>query len=117
MEAGEIDDQGFFGDMLVLEDGDVLEGQGNGLAPAHGHELEAARPVRSHAGGCEQGRNPLPARPGVLETAGEEMHRILSGTDDGDSPARLLEADACGEARQASADNHGIESHTPNTCL
>ena len=52
-----------------------------------------------------------------MEYGREEMHGILPGAHDGDFLARLLEADACGEARQASADDHSIESHTPNTCL
>ena len=117
VEAGEIDDQGFLGHVFVGKDGDVVEGEGYGLELAHGHELEAVRGVRPHARRGEEGGHPFPDGLGVLETAGEEVHRILPGAHDGDFAARLLEADAGGEARQASADDHDVESHTPKTCL
>ena len=117
VEAGEIDDKRLFGDMFLREDGHVLQGQGNGLELAHGHELQSVDGVGAYAGRGEQGRNPFPDWCGLFETAGEKMHRILPGAYDGDFLACLLEADACGEARQASADDHSIESHTPNTCL
>ena len=114
VEAGEIDDQSLLGDVLLRKDGDVLQGQGNGPELAHGHELQPGQGVGTDACGRKERGNPLHGRSGILETAGEEMHGVLPGAHDGDFLARLLEADARGEARQASADDHGVESHTPS---
>ena len=52
-----------------------------------------------------------------LETAGEEMQGILSGTDDGRVLPGLLQTDAGHQSGEAAADNYGIKSHRPRTFL
>ena len=99
------------------EDGHVIQRKRDVLELAHGHQLQAVGDVCPHAGRREERGDAIADGSGVLEIAGEEMHCVLPGAHDRDFPARLLEADAGGEARQASTDDDGIESHTPSTCL
>ena len=117
METGIIDDERLFGHMLVRKYGNIVQGQGDFPHGPHRHEHPSVGGMGADARGRKEGRDPFPGRSDLLEVAGEEMHRILTGADDGDFLACLLEADAGGEARQAPTDDYGIESHTPSTCL
>ena len=98
VETREIDDEGLFRRMLVREYGDVLQGEGGRPEGTHRHQLEAVHGIGPDTGRRKEGGHPVPGRADVLEIAGEEMHRVLSGAYDRDFPARLLEADAGGEA-------------------
>ena len=98
MEALEIDDEGFFRRMFVREYRDVFQGQGSRAEGAHRHQQNPVHGVGPDTGRRKEGGHPVPGRTDILEIAGEEMHGILSGAHDQDFPARLLEADAGGEA-------------------